>query len=427
MLYKTEARLAYDSVYTQWAIAALIMINFVTNIVEKQIDPYGTVYAQTFEILEDTFNVLFLIELIWNFYGHAFIQFCKSGWNWFDVLVVFVGILSLMRQLSDGPLRQLRMLRAFRVFRLFKRIKSLNKIIVSLGKAVPGVLNAFFVVFLVMCIYAILGVEFFLEFGKEEYIDDDNVTRIRWEYASESGQNITSETLRGFYYGDEYFGNFFRSLFSLFQVLTGESWAEVVVRPLIFGWSSLGAGLYFISFIILTSIVLVNVVVAVLLEKMVDDDDKTGKGDYVEETFKGEASCRGNGTESRAGSTASLANVAAKAKGVHGKQGASADLAQLKRDVSEMKQQLACIMKALNVESSEAEAEGKGPAEATVAGGGQQAARGLSSSGLGSSGLGSGASGLGASLAAAAVAAATSDATASSVPMGLKNDIVLEA
>ena len=53
-----------------------------------------------------------------------------------------------------GVFSQLRMLRAFRVFRLFKRIKSLNKIITSLGHAVPGIVNAAIVQFLVMCIYA---------------------------------------------------------------------------------------------------------------------------------------------------------------------------------------------------------------------------------------------------------------------------------
>ena len=42
-----------------------------------------------------------------------------------------------------------------------QRIKSLNKIIVSLSKAVPGIANAAFVMLLVMCIYAILAVEFF--------------------------------------------------------------------------------------------------------------------------------------------------------------------------------------------------------------------------------------------------------------------------
>jgi hypothetical protein len=62
---------------------------------------------------------------------------------------------------KDGPLTLLRNLRAFRVFRLFKRIKSLNKILQALARAVPGVVNAFAVLLLVMSVYAILGVEIF--------------------------------------------------------------------------------------------------------------------------------------------------------------------------------------------------------------------------------------------------------------------------
>ena len=42
-----------------------------------------------------------------------------------------------------SPLGQLKMMRAFRVFRLFKRIKSLNKVVMALIKAIPGVANAF--------------------------------------------------------------------------------------------------------------------------------------------------------------------------------------------------------------------------------------------------------------------------------------------
>ena len=56
-----------------------------------------------------------------------------------------------------GQLTLIRNLRAFRIFRLFKRVKSLNKIIVALFKAVPGVVNAFVIMMIVMCIYAILG------------------------------------------------------------------------------------------------------------------------------------------------------------------------------------------------------------------------------------------------------------------------------
>ena len=108
---------------------------------------------------------------------------------------------------------------------------------------------------LVMAIYAILAVEFFAGFG------DDGMYTV-------NGQNVTSTTSRGMWYGNEYYGTFIRALFSLFQarepstlarrltkcetdlfdkidihagqVLTGESWAEAIARPAIFGQSSEG-------------------------------------------------------------------------------------------------------------------------------------------------------------------------------------------
>ena len=76
----------------------------------------------------------------------------------------------------------LRLLRAFRVFRLFKRLESLRKIIMAIEAAIPGVINAFSILLLVIALYAILGVEFF---------------------------SITNR---------EYFGDFGRSMFTLFQV-----------------------------------------------------------------------------------------------------------------------------------------------------------------------------------------------------------------
>ena len=152
------------------------------------------------------------------------------------------------------------MLRAFRVFRLFKRIKSLNKIIVSLTNAVPGLINAAIVQFLVMCIYAILGVDLFRDFGADG------------SFINYQGEVVEISTLRGNTFGDEYYGNFFRSLYTLFQVLTGESWSEIVARPIIMSEGTMGivASVFYVSYIIICGIILVNVAVAVLLEKMVD-------------------------------------------------------------------------------------------------------------------------------------------------------------
>merc|ERR550514_2472231 len=159
-----------------------------------------------------------------------------------------------------ASLANLKMLRAFRVFRLFKRVKSLNKIVVALAKAIPGMANAFVLMIIVFCFYAILAVELFADFGADgtyvTYTDDGNLT-------------VSSLTARGFTNGYEYYGTFSRALYTLFQVMTGESWSEAIARPLIFGlyedaWT---ATIFFVSFIILTQMILVNVVVAVLLDK----------------------------------------------------------------------------------------------------------------------------------------------------------------
>ena len=309
--HQETVRMFYANNKVQVVVALLIIGNFLVNIIEKEVDPQGGVSPKLWRDFEDAFNVIFLAELLVNFYGNFFYPFWRSGWNIFDFIVVTVGVLSLSRAPLPGPLSLLRLLRAFRVFRLFKRLPSLNKIIVSLGRALPGVVNAFLVMLIFMCIYAIIAVEFFSEFGQDGCPNSWNSppgncssgTAVDQQVALlASGGNastssceeheavcyytdtatwtdeydqraVESTTARGFTYGFEYYGSFMKALFTLFQVLTGESWAEAVARPLLFGWNAVGAGIFFVSFIIINAIVLINVVVAVLLEKMVDDDD----------------------------------------------------------------------------------------------------------------------------------------------------------
>merc|ERR1712137_1338914 len=166
------------------------------------------------------------------------------------------------------PMGKLKLMRAFRVFRLFKRIQSLNSIIVALLKSIPGVINAFVVMLVFYCIYAILAVELFRDFGEGG---------VYYTYDSRTGSNATIDAYspRGYVLGIEYYGDFMRALYTLFQVMTGESWSEAVVRPLVFGLYKNDAttfGIFFVSFIILTQIVLINVVVAVLLDNFVTSD-----------------------------------------------------------------------------------------------------------------------------------------------------------
>ena len=116
--------------------------------------------------LADFFNAIFLVVLVINFYGSSPSRVLEVWRASSTSSPSVVGTISLARvDMGPGALmrRHLDQL-AFRVFRLFKRIKSLNKIIVSLGKAIPGVANAFLIMVIFMCIFAILGVEFFSQF-----------------------------------------------------------------------------------------------------------------------------------------------------------------------------------------------------------------------------------------------------------------------
>ena len=317
-MFKDITKHYYDHQVTQIFIAGLILANFFVNVIEKQIDPSGTVHEAFFKSAEDFFNWIFLGELLWNLYSNFFMAFICSGWNIFDSIVVSVGILSLARVPLCCGLSLLRCLRALRVFRLFKRIKSLLKILTSIMNAVPGVMNAFVVVMIVISIYSILAVEFFFNFDQHP-VTIGNVTQVECYYYNYQRPMVNGElervysvTARGLCFSEEYYGSFFRAWFSLFQILTGDSWSEVLARPIIFGWdqfvlpptqeeldassevdvfvnnqvSNYIAGFFFMTFVLINSFVLINVVVAVLLDKMVSADDDMN-GEEEEEDHEG--------------------------------------------------------------------------------------------------------------------------------------------
>jgi len=222
------------------------------------LDPRQGRYRIIWNAVEDFFSAAFAIELAIHMYGVGIRLFWRSAWNVFDIFVVLIGALDFARVPMPGPLRMLRMVRVFRVFRLFGRVESLRKIVCALRCALPGVVNAFGINLLMMCIYAVLAVEFF------RHISDD---------CEEHPEEVLALTPRHKCFGADYFGNFALSLYTLFQVLTGDSWSEAVVRPILYNseasvWQAAGVSLFFCSFILVNAVVLLNVVVALLLDGM---------------------------------------------------------------------------------------------------------------------------------------------------------------
>eukprot|EP00747_Dinoflagellata_sp_TGD_P147729 gnl/TRDRNA2_/TRDRNA2_176844_c1_seq8.p1 gnl/TRDRNA2_/TRDRNA2_176844_c1~~gnl/TRDRNA2_/TRDRNA2_176844_c1_seq8.p1 ORF type:complete len:470 (+),score=83.85 gnl/TRDRNA2_/TRDRNA2_176844_c1_seq8:60-1469(+) len=277
-----KAEALYLHVYVQVFVAGLIAANFLTNMIEKQIDPKGVLYEKEFRYFELGYNVAFTIELILNMYAFWWSRFWRSSWNIFDFVVVSIGIFMSLNLPLPPSLSLLRMMRAFRVFRLFKRVQSLNKIIVALLRAVPGVMNAFLIQAITMCIFSILAVEFYQNIGK--VCDADGIC------GPCSNEYITS---RGDCIGDEYFGSFLKSLYTFFQVLTGDSWSEAVARPIMWWMDqpvlAFFTAMFFSCYILVAAVVLINVVVAVLLDKMgepLEDEETPGdEGKQDDETL----------------------------------------------------------------------------------------------------------------------------------------------
>jgi len=246
----------YHGTEIQVFVAILIFVNFSIECLTRQIDPDQNRYKSVWKGFEYIFTIAFLIELIVNLYGSWRKTFLASSWNYFDMFVVAVGILLLVVDDLPGPLNFVKMCRAFRVFRLFGRIPSLKKILVSIEKALPGVVHALVIMLLVVCIYAVIAVDFYSNYYSEVKPNEPDAA---W-------------TGRGERYGDEYYGNFCRALYTLFQILTGESWSEMGVRPVLHNSPDLQeniiATVFFITFVLINGVILLNVVVAVLLDGM---------------------------------------------------------------------------------------------------------------------------------------------------------------
>ena len=189
-------------------------------------------------------------------------------------VVVSLGVLD-MTGVDLGKLKLLRMVRAFRIFRLFGRVPALRKIISSLFNAGAGVGNAFLIVAIVMCIYAVLAVDLFGDVMCQMHGDELGPEE-GWEHVDVHG---------GICFGVGYYGTFSTSLYTMFQILTGESWSEGCVWPTLDYYMEKDDQFYrkfvmifFTSFVLITNFILLNVVVAVLIDGMNQAVVEPGQG-----------------------------------------------------------------------------------------------------------------------------------------------------
>ncbi len=169
---------------------------------------------------------IFVIEIALKLVAHG-ARFFRSGWNVFDFLIVGIALMPATHGLSV-----LRALRILRVLRVISAAPRLRRVVEGFVTALPGMGSVFLLMGIIFYIGAVMATKLF-------------------------GASFP-----------EWFGTLGASFYSLFQIMTLESWSMGIVRPVMdvypYAW------LFFVPFIMVTTFAVVNLLVGLIVNSMQD-------------------------------------------------------------------------------------------------------------------------------------------------------------
>ena len=188
-------------------------------------------YGQLLTAIDRLITMIFVIEIGLKLYADRS-AFFRDGWNVFDFIVVSLAALFVGAQPEVSMLRifrLLRVVRVLRVFRLFGVVPAMRRVVDALLAAIPGM----------SAIIAVLALLFY-------------VTAV-----------VTTDL-----FGAEFpvqFGSVGASVFTLFQIMSGDGWSDIVRRVM---WLHPWAWMFFVPFIVLTSFAILNLFIAVIVDAL---------------------------------------------------------------------------------------------------------------------------------------------------------------
>lgn len=174
--------------------------------------------------LDQVFLAVFALEISIRLYVYRR-AFWRDPWSLFDFAVVSIAMLP-----AAGPFSVLRTLRVLRVLRLLSMVPSMRRVVGALLAAIPGLGS---IALLLMIIYYVFAV-------------------------------IATNLFAAAY--PEWFGHLGRSLYTLFQIMTLESWSMGIARPVMetfpYAW------IFFVPFIAVATFTILNLFIAIIVSAM---------------------------------------------------------------------------------------------------------------------------------------------------------------
>lgn len=220
---RRRARILVDNPRFSTFISAVIGVNALTLGLETA--PTAMEIAGPLLVAIDRIALaVFVIEIALKLFAYR-LDFFRSGWNLFDFAIVGVALMP-----SSGAFSVLRALRILRALRLLSVVPQMRAVIQALLSAVPGM----------GAIVAVLSLVFYVA-------------------------SVMATKLFGAEFPD-WFGSIGASMYSLFQIMTLESWSMGIVRPVMaiepWAWA------FFVPFIVVTSFAVLNLFIALIVNSM---------------------------------------------------------------------------------------------------------------------------------------------------------------
>jgi len=207
----------------QYSILALILLNAVLLGMETSASLMAQ-HGAFILSLDKALLAIFVLELLLRIAAYR-LAFFKDPWSLFDFAVVAIVLLP-----ATGQFSVLRALRVLRVLRVLTIVPSMRRVVSALLGSLPGLGSIAMVLLLIYYVFAVIATKLF-------------------------GAAFP-----------EWFGSIGASFYTLFQVMTLESWSMGISRPVMEQFPH--AWLFFVPFILIATFTMLNLFIAIIVNTM---------------------------------------------------------------------------------------------------------------------------------------------------------------
>ncbi|XP_029285223.1 voltage-dependent R-type calcium channel subunit alpha-1E isoform X2 [Cottoperca gobio] len=243
-----------------WTVLGLVALNTLCVAIVHHNQP---VWLSNFlYYAEFLFLALFLTEMFLKMYSLGPRLYFHSSFNCFDCSVIVGSIFEVLwgffRPGTSFGISVLRALRLLRIFKITKYWASLRNLVVSLMNSMKSIISLIFLLFLFILVFALLGMQLF---GGRFIFEDYTPTN---------------------------FDTFPAAIMTVFQILTGEDWNEVMyngIRSQGGVKSGMWSSIYFIVLTLFGNYTLLNVFLAIAVDNLANAQELTKDEEEAEAAF----------------------------------------------------------------------------------------------------------------------------------------------